>query len=135
MENLSNETNLNTGYEADISESSTLENHTNNKKKINNQGSETLSNDLTDYDADVSEISQTQSTVVIDETNTSNQTENTDNGCQISVTCWCIFTFLILVLMVLIVLGLFLYFGTERAIWTFQRTNSTLFWSLTLLLL
>lgn len=133
MENLPNETSLNTGYDADISESLSSENHTNNK--FNHQGSETLSNDSNGYDADVSGTTQTQSIVEIDGRNSSKQTEIIDNGLQISVACWFILTFMILVLIVLILLGLFLHFGTERAIWTFQRTNSKLFWSLTLLLL
>ena len=135
MENLSSETSLNTGYDADISESSSAENHKNNKNKIRHQGSESLSNDSTGYDADVSGTTQTQSIVEIDGRNSSKQTEIIDNGLQISVACWFILTFMILVLIVLILLGLFLHFGTERAIWTFQRTNSKLFWSLTLLLL
>ena len=135
MENLPSETSLNTGYDADISESSSSENHKNNKNKIRHQGSESLSNDSTGYDADVSGTTQTQSIVEINEITSFNQTENIDNGCQISAACWFIVTVIVLFLMALIVLGLFLYFGTERAIWTFQRTNSTLFWSLTLWLL
>ena len=133
MKNLQNKTSLNTGYDADISESSSSENHTNNK--FNHQESETLSNDSNGYDADVSGTTQTQSIVEIDGRNSSKQTEIIDNGLQISAACWFILTFMILVLIVLILLGLFLHFGTERAIWTFQRTNSKLFWSLTLLLL
>ena len=114
METLSNEASLNMGYEADISESTSSDNQTNQQNSFNNQGSETISIDLTYYDADVSEISQTQSMAVIDEINSSNQTEDVDNDCQISVACWFIVTFIVLlmIVLVLIVLGLFLYFGT-----------------------
>ena len=122
------------GYEADISESSSSEYRTNQESNSDNQGLENLSNDLTGYDADISETSEPQSMVLIDERNSSNQTENVTNNYQTSVTCWFILTFVMLLMMLLIVLGLFLHFGTERAIWTFQRTNSTLFWSLTLAL-
>ena len=135
METLSNETSLNMGYEADISESSSSGNHTNYETEFDNQGSETLSNDSAHYDADVSEISKTQSMVMTDGKSFSSLTENMENGRQISLACWFILAFIVLLLMLFILLGLFLYFGTEHAIWTFQRTNSTLFWSLTLWLL